>query len=80
MLREEGHELRFPLCSHVQGKLFELRTQFGKTRYRILYYCDIDRTFVLLHGLAKTTEKLPERDKHIAVRRMAGDIKAKRRE
>jgi hypothetical protein len=70
-LEEEGPALPFPFSSQVKGPLRELRTRFGKTRLRILYFADARRTFVLLHGLVRTTEKLDESDLHTAERRMA---------
>jgi hypothetical protein len=70
-LREHGAGLPFPYSSQVRGKLRELRTQFGKTRLRILYFGDSKRTFILLHGVVKDTEKLEESDIRIAEQRMA---------
>src|SRR5258707_8770214 len=37
-LREHGPTLPFPNSSQVDGRLRELRTRFGKTRLRILYF------------------------------------------
>jgi hypothetical protein len=69
-LEEEGPALPFPFSSQVKGPLRELRTRFGKTRLRILYFADARRTFMLLHGLVKTTEKLEESDVRTAEQRM----------
>jgi hypothetical protein len=71
LLEEQGPNLPFPYSSQVRGPLRELRARFGKTRLRILYFGDSERTFVLLHGLVKTTDKLPEADIQIAGQRMA---------
>lgn len=57
-LEEHGPTLPFPFSSQVEGKLRELRTKFGKTRLRILYYGDANQEFQLLHGLIKDTDKL----------------------
>lgn len=70
LLEEQGTELPFPYSSQVRGRLRELRTRFGKTRLRILYFADQRRTFVLLHGIVKSTEKLPESDIRAAERRL----------
>ena len=70
-LEEEGPALPFPFSSQLKGPLRELRTRFGRTRLRILYFADARRTFVLLHGFVKTTEKLEESDIHVAEQRMA---------
>lgn len=78
LLEEFGPTLAFPFSSQVEGRLRELRTQHGKARFRILYYADMNRSFVLLHAIRKQTEKLGERDKKIALDRMAIDMEHKR--
>lgn len=60
-LKQLGPDLPFPYSSQVRGKLRELRTQFGKTRLRILYFGDAKRVFILLHGVVKDTQKLESR-------------------
>jgi hypothetical protein len=62
LLEEQGITLPFPYSSQVEGKLRELRTKFGKTRQRVLYFADSKQVFQLLHGLAKDTEKLEASD------------------
>jgi len=68
---EQGASLPFPYSSQVRGRLRELRTRLAKTRLRLLYFADARRTFVLLHGFVKTSEKLPESELLTAERRMA---------
>lgn len=70
LLREQGPTLPFPYSSQVRSKVRELRTRYGKERYRVLYFGGPKRTFVLLHALEKRTEKLPEREIKIAEERM----------
>ena len=53
LLKERGPHLAFPFSSQVEGKLRELRVQHGKDQYRILYYGDLNRVFVLLHAFRK---------------------------
>ena len=79
-LEVDGPTLPFPYSSQIEGRLRELRTQLGKNRYRVLYYGDQERTFVLLHGVHKKTEELPEQDKQIALRRMKSDMEQKKQE
>jgi hypothetical protein len=74
-LEEEGPALPFPFSSQVRGPLRELRTRFGRTRLRILYSADASRTFVLLHGFVKTTEKIEQSDLRTAERRMTDHVK-----
>jgi hypothetical protein len=74
LLEEQGTSLPFPYSSQVQGRLRELRTRFGKTRLRILYFGDPRRTFVLLHGFVKAEEKLAPAELQIAEERMAAHL------
>lgn len=73
ILSEFGHTLPFPYSSQVEGKMRELRTHYGKSLYRILYYCDSEGVFILLHAFEKRTQKIPERDFKIATERMESD-------
>jgi phage-related protein len=42
----------------------------GKTRYRVLYFFDENRTAILLHGFTKNTASVEEPDKRIGRARM----------
>ena len=77
VLEERGPSLPFPYSSQVAGRLRELRIHFGRELHRILYYCDITRAFVLLHGFEKRSQQLPRREIAIAIQRMALDKKKK---
>lgn len=79
LLQEFGPLLDAPYTSQVEGKLRELRVRVGRTHYRILYYGDPQRRFVLLHALVKRTRKLPVQDVELAKRRMEKDLQAKQR-
>jgi len=70
MLEQEGPNLPFPYSSQVRGKLWELRTQQGKDKLRILYFGDARRVFILLHGIVKRSAQLPQEDIRIAEGRM----------
>ena len=74
-LEEEGPNLPFPYSSQVKGKLRELRTQFSKTRLRVLYFADSRRVFILLHGIVKATQKLEKSDIRIGVERMGHHVR-----
>ncbi len=73
MLEERGPHLPFPYSSQVEGRLRELRVHYGRTLYRVFYYGDAQRTFVLLHAFAKRTPALPEADLRVAMKRMVND-------
>ena len=70
VLEQQGPDLPFPYSSGVEGRIRELRTQFGKTNLRILYFADKNRVFVLLHGVVKNTAKLEKSDIEKARNRM----------
>jgi len=65
LLERTGVNLTQPYVKHLEGALWELRTNNN----RILYFLD-KNVFVLLHGFKKKTMKLPVREKDIAVNRM----------
>jgi phage-related protein len=69
-LRMHGPSLPFPYSSQVAGKIRELRTQYGKDKIRILYFADVRRTFILLHGFVKRTAKLEPSELAKAIFRM----------
>lgn len=77
ILSEFGPNLPFPYSSQVEGKIRELRAHYGRTLYRILYYCDFEGVFVLLHIFEKRTNKIPEKELNIARDRMKDDQKKK---
>jgi phage-related protein len=70
--KEHGPTLPFPYSSQVDGRVRELRTRFGKTRLRILYFGDANQEFILLHGVVKDTDKLEKSDIEAANNNMAG--------
>ncbi len=71
LLRLGGPTLDYPYTSQIEGKLREARLRVGKTRYRILYFFDEDRTAILLHGFTKDTAAVEEADKKVGRARMA---------
>jgi hypothetical protein len=70
LLAEHGPALDFPFTSQIEGRLREMRLRFGKTRYRILYFFDDNRSGILLHGFSKDTATVEEADKKIGRARM----------
>ena len=53
--------LPFPHSSQVDGELRELRCHYGRTLYRVLYRRS-GNLFVLLHVIAKRSQKIPGGD------------------
>jgi phage-related protein len=73
MLEEWGPRLPFPYSCQVEGRLRELRVHYGRTLYRVLYYGDAQRTFVLLHAFEKRSQAVPEAELRAAMKRLAKD-------
>lgn len=71
LLREGGPTLDYPNTSQIDGRLREVRLRMGKTRYRVLYFIDEDRTVILLHGFTKSSAAVEETDKRIGRSSMA---------
>ncbi len=71
LLAEFGPMLKMPYCRPVRGKIWELRTSVGRLEHRVLYFAVAGRTFVLLHGFTKKTDKTPEQAIAIAEARAA---------
>jgi len=66
-----------PISSQVDGELRELRVRFARTRYRVLYRrSGLLVLLLLLHMFEKDTDKLPARERELAVKRFA-DFKAR---
>ncbi len=49
-----------PYSKHIKGKIWELRIDFNKNRYRIFYFIFIKKTIILLHAFLKKTKKTPK--------------------
>jgi phage-related protein len=73
MLEEWGPRLPFPYSSQVAGRLRELRIHYGRTLYRVFYYGDTRRSFILLHAFEKRSQVLPESEVRVAIKRMEKD-------
>ena len=71
LLKQGGPTLDYPYTSQIEGRLREVRLRVGKTRYRVLYFFDDERTAVLLHGFTKNTPAVEEVDKRAGRARMA---------
>ena len=62
LLERFGIALGMPYAKHVEGELWELRARSGTSQYRIIYFLFTGKVFVLLHGFAKKSGRIPERD------------------
>lgn len=69
LLEKHGPDLREPYVKPIKGKgLFELRIKFASDISRIFYFTYRHKTFVLLHGFTKKTQKTPQREIERALR------------
>lgn len=71
MLEEFGFNLPRSFIAKVRDDLWELRPQWAGTEYRFLYFALVGQRFVILHAMAKKTQKLRPRDIELAEARMA---------
>lgn len=72
LLKKHGSELREPYVKPIKGAkykgLFEVRVKFASDIIRIFYFTYCQKTFVLLHGFTKKSEKTPQGELERALR------------
>jgi len=66
LLQQFGIDLGMPYIKYLEEQLWELRTQYGRSRYRIIYFLASAHTFVVLHGFTKKSGPVPRRDIEVA--------------
>lgn len=69
-LEEHWFEVRRPFADKIDRDLYELRVEFAWNNIRVIYAYMFKDYIVLLHGLVKKTDKIPETDKQKARTRM----------
>ncbi|MBL7068285.1 MAG: type II toxin-antitoxin system RelE/ParE family toxin [Candidatus Omnitrophica bacterium] len=69
-LETHWHEARRPLVDKIDKDLYELRVAFAWNNVRVIYAYMFKNYIVLLHGLQKKRDKIPENDKLMARKRM----------
>jgi phage-related protein len=79
LLEEFDIRLNMPYARHLEKQLWELRVRHGRNQYHIIYFLHTGQTFVLLHGFAKKTGRVPRADMKIAKNRQ-DDYLSRRRE
>lgn len=71
-LAEHGNSLPGNYIKYLQGGLWELRPEFGGVEFRFFYFIvTAAGEIVILHAFKKKTQKTPERDLSLALKRMA---------
>jgi phage-related protein len=69
LLREFGTSLPMPHARHLEDGLWELRTQSGRSIFRIIYFNWTEQRFVLLTAFQKKTDATPSGELEWAKRR-----------
>ncbi|MDP1689469.1 MAG: type II toxin-antitoxin system RelE/ParE family toxin [bacterium] len=62
LLEERQGILDEPYSRHLAGKIRELRVNFGKTNYRILYALVFNKVILILVAFRKNTSKTPKEE------------------
>jgi phage-related protein len=71
LLREFNTSLGMPYVRKVnKSGIRELRIKHGSDVYRIFFFAHTGRKFILLHAIMKKTDKIREKDKDLAIKRM----------
>lgn len=61
-LRASKGVLDEPYSKHINGKIRELRVDFGKNKHRIFYFTFVEKCIVFLHVFLKKTAKTPSEE------------------
>jgi phage-related protein len=71
---EFGWPIGMPLCRAIAGRkgLWEVRSSLAGGRIARVLFCVHGGHMALLHGFEKTTQKTPDREIEVALRRMKG--------
>lgn len=66
---EFGWPIGMPTCKSIGKRLFEIRTNLpGNRTSRILFFIE-DKMMYLLHGFIKKSQKIPQSDLNLALKR-----------
>jgi phage-related protein len=64
-LKNQGHNLRRPLADYLGQGIYELRPKAN----RIFYFFFLKNSPVLVHAIRKKTDKIPNRDLELCLKR-----------
>lgn len=70
LLEEFGTNLPRAIIAKVRGEIWELRPEWADTEYRFLYFTLVSQRIVILHAVAKKSQKLKDRDIELAEARI----------
>ncbi len=66
---EYGWPIGMPTCRPMGDGLFEVRTNLSGNRIARVLFCIHEEKMVLLHGFIKQTQKTPQNELEIALKR-----------
>ena len=66
-LKNKGHNLRRPIADYIGGGIYEIRPKSN----RIFYFFFLKHSAVLVHAIRKKTDKIPEKDLKLCLKRKA---------
>jgi phage-related protein len=66
---EFGWPVGMPLCRALGNGLWEVRSSIPNGRIARVLFCIYDQRAILLHGFIKKTQKTPQSDIELAMRR-----------
>ena len=69
ILQDNGYELREPYSKHLSEGIFELRAKVGSDIPRVLYFFYVERHIILTNGFIKKTQKTPQKELDVAIKR-----------
>ena len=64
-LKNQGHNLRRPIADHLGNGIYELRPRDN----RIFYFFFLKDNAVLIHAIRKKTNKIPQEDLRLCIKR-----------
>ncbi|MFH1259241.1 MAG: type II toxin-antitoxin system RelE/ParE family toxin [Elusimicrobiota bacterium] len=64
-LRNQGHNLRRPIADYLGNDIYELRPKSN----RIFYFFFLKDNAVLVHAIKKKTDKIPNADLNLSIKR-----------
>jgi phage-related protein len=71
MLEEHGFALPRNYLEKVRGDIWALRPEYGGNEFRIFFFFSNDnRAFIIVHGIRKTSQRIPPVDIQTAEDRM----------
>lgn len=67
---EFGWPVGMPVCRSLGDGLWEVRSHLTGGKIGRIVFCSAEGRMVLLHGFVKKTQKTPDKERHLALKRM----------